>query len=233
MKTLAITAARGGSKGIPRKNLIVVSGKPLIAWTLLMVRRCTLVDRHVVLTDDDEIADVAELYGAEVVRDRHAGDRVPDKSILREALVYCLNECEKDGHKYDIVADIRCTNPLTEPEDVDGAIKKLVDTNADVVCGVTQLHDHHPARIKQVFHDRLIDFAWPEPSSGLRQDLKPDAYIRNGSLYIVRAGALRNGIHFQGSDEIRPWYMPEERSANLDTKIDLYRAEALLRERNK
>jgi len=223
-KVLGITLARGGSKAVPKKNIRIVAGKPLIEWTIQEVNKCELIDRYVVSTDSEEISDVVSKLGVERIRrpDFLAMDNTP----AIDALVHALDMVEHIyGEEYDIVADIRCTNPFKIASDIDGCIGKLLRTGADTVCGVSKLDDHHPARIKTIVGDRLID-VWPEPS-GNRQDLVPDVYIRNGSIYAVRASALREGIHFVGGD-IRPWLMPLERSVNVDTELDLLICESLL-----
>lgn len=228
-RVLGITCARGGSKGVPNKNIRDVAGKPLIAYTIDEAKRATLLSRYVVSTDSQEIADVAKSYGAEVPFLRPtplAYDWTPTYDVLKHALGWA----EKDeGEEYDAIADIRCTNPFKVALDIDGAIDKLFKTGADAVIGVSKLEDHHPSRIKRIVNDTLLDFSWPEPPGGNRQDLSPDAYIRNGSVYIVRRTAFMEGIHFDGSFNIRPWIMPPERGVNIDTEYDLLLADVMLR----
>jgi CMP-N-acetylneuraminic acid synthetase len=226
MKVLGITLARGGSKGVPRKNIREINGVPLLAYTIKEALLSKYINYYVVSTEDEDIAKIAEEYGAYVIDrpDYLASDSTPSIDALQHALFVA----ENNWGVFDIVADLRCTNPLKKVEDIDGAIEKLIKTGADVVCGVSKLEDHHPSRIKRIFQDRLIDFAWPEDARGQRQDLKPDAYIRNGSIYIVRARALEEGIHFTGTDEVRPWIMPLERSVNVDTELDFKLLEAML-----
>ena len=224
-KVLGVTLARGGSKGVPRKNIRMVYGKPLLAWTIEEAKKCTLVNRYIVSTDDEEIATVAREYGAEVLmRPKHLAE---DDTPSRLALLHALEALGED--EYNIIADIRCTNALKTSFDIDAAIAKLVATGADVVCGITRLVDHHPSRIKMLCGDRLVD-VWPEPESGNRQDLRPKVYIRNGSFYIVRVAALKEGIHFNGGD-VRGLEMPLEKSINIDSELDLIVTEALLKKR--
>jgi len=229
MKVLGITAAREGSKGVPGKNIRPINGVPLLAYTIREAKKSKRISRYVVSTDGEEIAAVAKQYGAEVqMRPERLSE---DDTPMIDVIQYVTKQCEaEEGELYDIVADLRCTNPLKIVFDIDGAIDKLIETGADGVIGVNKLDDHHPARIKRVFQDRLIDFAWPEPVAGLRQELKPDAFIRNGSIYIVLRDALMDGILLQGSDNLRPWYMPLERSVNVDTELDFVLVEAILRE---
>jgi len=228
-RILGITAARGGSKGVPGKNIRPLNGLPMLAYTIREAKKSKFLTRYVVSTDSPQIAQVAEQYGAEVLM--RPAELAQDNTPMIAVLQHVLEECEAlEGEWYDIVADLRCTNPLKTVSDIDGAIQKLIATGAEGVIGVTKLEDHHPARIKRVFMDRLIDFAWPEPPMGLRQELAPDAFIRNGSIYVVLRDALLDGILLQGSDDLRPWYMPEERGINVDTELDFKLAEAILRE---
>ena len=229
MSTLGITLARGGSKGVPGKNIKMLAGKPLIAYTIEEALMAPL-DRYVVSTDSHEIADVAEKCGAKVIMrpSRLSGDHSP----TLDALLHALERMESDfDEKYDIVADIRCPNPFKTVFDIGGAIDKLVRTGADAVIGVCKVTDKHPSRLKRIFRDRLVDI-WPEPESGNRQDLRPDVYVRNGSIYVVRRAGLEEGIHIKLSDNVRPWIMPAERSLNIDTEMDFVLAEALMEKLN-
>ena len=223
-RVLGITLARGGSKGVRDKNIRDVAGKPLLAWTIEQALEAKL-DGYVVSTDSARIAGVARTYGATVIMrpDELATDTAP--SI--DALIHALDVSESAYNtEFDIVADIRNTNPTKLAYDIDGAIRKLIATGADCVAGVTKLEDHHPSRIKMIVEDRLVP-VWPEPEGGQRQDLKPDVYIRNGSIYAVRTTALREGVFFNGG-VTRPWLMPLERSVNIDSEMDLLVCEALL-----
>lgn len=182
-------------------------------------------------TDDKKIRATAIRHeaAAPFLRPKNlAGDTTPSWDAIKHALDYM----ERLHGRYDIIADLRCTNPLKTVEDIDGAIEKLVTTKADGVIGVTQLEDNHPARIKKIINDRIVDFCMPEPRDGNRQFLRPEAYIRNGSIYIIDRDVFASGIHFVGSDNMRPWYMPWDRSINIDTEFDFLVAEMVLRRRN-
>src|SRR3990172_4485220 len=135
---LGLTMARGGSKGVPRKNLRMVAGKELIRWTIEEARKCVLLTRYVVSTDDLEIRKIAEEYGAELEFMEPYSDGT---NPLIERLQYVVKGLESRGGEYDLIADIRCTKPLKNAGDSDGIISMLLDTGADVVCGVTRLED--------------------------------------------------------------------------------------------
>jgi CMP-N-acetylneuraminic acid synthetase len=226
MKTIGITLARGGSKGVPRKNIRRIGGLPLLAYTIMEAKKSKHLDEYVVSTDSPEIAAVAREYGARVVmRPPHLAE---DSTPTLPALIHAIEEVEAEDNIYfDVVADLRCTNPMKTVYDIDGAIEKLVFTHADAVIGVCEVQDGHPARLKQIFRDRLVDI-WPEPESGNRQDLQPKVYIRNGSVYVVQRLALEEGVHIRLSDNVRPWIMPLERSINIDSEVDFKLAEVYL-----
>lgn len=230
MNVLGVTLARGGSKGVPHKNIRLIAGKPLIAYTVEEALKCTLITEYVVSSDDPDILAVAFGCGAQVIE--RPAELAQDDTPHLPALVHALDWADDfyNTH-FDIVADLRVTNPFKTAYDIDSAIQKLVRTDADCVAGVSKLEDHHPSRIKMIFNDKLID-VWPEPDEGRRQDLKPDVYIRNGSIYVVQTDLLRTGRFFIGSDlDVCPHIMPPERGINIDTELDFMLAETLLRER--
>lgn len=227
-KILAVTLARGGSKGVPRKNVLPVNGIPLIAYTIAEARRSKLITRYLVSTDDDEIQKIAVEYGAEAPFLRPAelsGDAVSSVGPLQHAVRWA----EQDGKcRYDYVVELMCTSPMKTTAHIDGALEKLIATGADSVIGVSRLEDHHPARIKKVVDDRLVDFCVPEVVNSRRQDLKPDAYIRNGSIYAMRRDSLMVNNARYGTADSRPYVMPEECLVNVDSRTDVVVAEALL-----
>ena len=231
MKVLAITLARGGSQSIPRKNIVLIDNKPLIWYTIIEAKKSKLINRYIVSTDDIEIKDVCMQFGAEVPFLRPA-ELSENTSTSVEALQHAVKWCEKqDNIKYDIIVELMCTNPMKTHVDIDSAIRKLIETDADSVIGVSKLDDHHPARIKKIVDDKIQDFCTPELSSR-RQDLKPDAYIRNGSIYVLNRNKLMiEGIRF-GSENSRPYYMSPEKSVNIDIEMDIHLAKLMIKKYN-
>ena len=223
-----MTLARGGSKSIPRKNIRPLAGVPVIGYTIAEALRSRYVTRYVVSTDDAEIRRVAIQYGAEAPFERPAhlsGDRVSSVEPLQHAVAWAEAD---EGEKYDHVVELMCTSPLKTSEDIDGVVEKLIATGADSVIGVSRVEEHHPARLKKIVEDRLVDFCVPEPLNARRQDLAPEAYVRNGSIYAMRRDSLMVNDHRYGTANSRPYVMPPERSVNLDTSLDFLLAEALL-----
>ena len=228
-KILAITLARGGSKSVPRKNILPILGIPLIAYTIVEAKRSKFISRFVVSTDDEEIQQTAIDYGAEApfLRPTHLStDQATSAAALQHAVAWSEND---EGVQYDYIIELMCTNPMKTAEDIDAVLEKLISTGADSVIGMNKLEDHHPARIKKIVDDRIVDFCVPEISSR-RQDLKPIAYIRNGSMYAMRRDVLMVEGKRYGTENSRPYVMSAERSVNVDTTLDFLMAETLLKQ---
>jgi CMP-N,N'-diacetyllegionaminic acid synthase len=228
MKILGLTLARGGSKSVPRKNIRPINGIPLIAYTIGEALRSRFLTRFIVSTDDAEIQKVAIRYGAEAPFLRPAEfstDAASSVSAMQHAVAWVEKQ---EGIRYDYVIEMMCTNPMKTVEDIDACIEKLVNTGADSIIAVHRLEDHHPIRIKKIVDDHIVDFCLPETAETRRQDLKPNAYIRSGSIYALKRDHLMVEGRRYGSVESRPYILPEERAVNVDTELDFLIAEHLL-----
>lgn len=227
-RILGLTLARGGSKSVPRKNIRPILGIPLIVYTIAEARRSRFISRYIVSTDDEEIRDVAVRYGADVPFLRPA-EYSTDTASSVVAMQHAVDWIERqEGMRYDYVVELMCTNPMRTVDDIDAAIEKLVMTGADSVIAVHKLEDHHPIRIKKIVDDRIVPFCLPEVPESRRQDLKPDAYIRSGSIYALRRDHLMIDGRRYGSDNSRPYILPPERAVNVDTEMDFLVAERLM-----
>jgi len=233
VKVLGVTLARGGSKSVPKKNIKLLDGIPVIAHTIKEALKSNLITRYVVSTDDVEIQKVAIKYGAEAPFLRPS-EFATDTASSVAALQHAVDWVEKDeGMQYDYVIELMATNPMKTVDDINHCIKKLIDTGADSVIAVHRLDDHHPARIKKIVDDRIVDFCVPEKLESRRQDLTPEAYIRSGSIYALRRDHLMIQGQRYGSVESRPYILPPERAVNIDSEIDFLIAEQLLKKREK
>lgn len=213
---------------MPRKNVRLVDGAPLLAYTVVEALRSELIGRVIVSSDDDEIRRTAIEYGAEAPFARPA-ELSTDTAKPVEGNRHALEWAERDeGRQYDYVVELLCTNPMKTSQDIDAALQKIIDTGADSVIGVMHLDDHHPIRIKKIVDDRIEDFVLPEIPESRRQDLKPDAYIRNGAIYASPREMTMKGIRY-GTYNSRPYIMPAEKSVNVDSEVDLFLAELLMR----
>ena len=229
-RILGITLARGGSKSVPYKNIKPILGVPLIAYTIAEALKSDLLTRYIVSTDDENIRDVALNYGAEVPFLRPS-NIASDTASSVSALQHAVNWLEKqEGLEYDFIVELMCNNPLKNVQDLDGMIEKLVSSGADSVIAIHKLEDHHPIRIKKIVDDKIVDFCLPEVAEMRRQDLKPDAYIRSGSIYALTRDHLMLEGRRYGSENSRPYILPPERAVNVDTEIDFLMAEKMIDE---
>jgi CMP-N,N'-diacetyllegionaminic acid synthase len=230
-KVLVVIPARGGSKGVPRKNIRLVGGKPLIAYTIepaLAVR--DRLHRLIVSTDDTEIAAVATRYGAEAPFLRPAdlgGDKVPMVPVLQHAVRVIE---EMDGILLDWVLLLQPTCPFRAPEDILATLDLASAGGCDSVISVVRVLAHHPILMKKIEDDQLLPFVIEEKEGTRRQDYTPPAYMRNGSIYLTRRDNLMENNSIWGK-VIRPYIMPEERSVNVDSEMDMKLVEFMIQER--
>ncbi len=229
-KILAVIPARGGSKGVPRKNVRLVGGKPLIAYTIetALTLRGRL-HRLIVSTDDAEVAEVARHFGAEAPFMRPAelsGDKVPMLPVLQHAVRTI--EAEDKIH-LDWVLLLQPTAPFRAAEDIEAALALAARGGCDSVISVVQVFAVHPILMKRIEDDRLLPFCIEEKEGTRRQDYQPPAYMRNGAIYLTRRDVLVEQNSIWGGI-IRPYVMPEERSVSIDNELDMKLAEMMLAE---
>ena len=232
-RILAVTLARGGSKGIINKNIKLLNGQPLIYYTIKEVLKSKLIDRYIVSTDSTKIKNISLEYGAEVPFLRPSILSTGTASAVnadKHALKWAEND---ENNKYDFFVEIMCTNPFKNVSDIDGILKKIIKNNADSVISVNQLHDHHPIRIKKIVNGKITNFnkLLTEIPETHRQQLKPKAFIRNGSIYASKASLIRKGIRYGTYNSI-PYLMPSLRSINIDEPIDFEFANFLMNKNN-
>jgi CMP-N,N'-diacetyllegionaminic acid synthase len=230
-RTLAVIPARGGSKGVPRKNLRTMAGKPMIAWTIEAALAVgDALTQVIVSTDDVEIAGTSKNHGARVpfLRPSHlADDRTPMLPVLQHAVA----ELEAEhGSKFDWVLLLQPTAPLRQPKDIQASLHLAQATDCDSVISVVQVFAVHPVLMKSIENDRLVPFVIEEKEGTRRQDYQPAAYMRNGAIYLSRRDVVMNRNSIWGSS-ICPYVMPEERSVSIDNEIDFLVCETMLKTR--
>jgi CMP-N,N'-diacetyllegionaminic acid synthase len=215
MDVLGLIPARGGSKGIPRKNLAPVAGKPLLAWTVEAAHGAEKLTRVVVSTDDDEIASAAE---ADVLRRPAAlaADETPMLDVIRHAIAELGP---------DLVVVLQPTSPLRRSEHIDGAVLVLLETGADSVVGVCEVpHRYAPDALMDVVDGRLV----ARGKARSRQE-KGTVYARNGpAVLVLRADRLGRDLY---DGDCRAYVMDARSSLDVDTPFDLELADLLLRPR--
>jgi CMP-N,N'-diacetyllegionaminic acid synthase len=224
---LAVTLARGGSKGIHKKNITPLNGKPLLEYTIEEVKKSKYIDYYVVGTDDQDIKLVCSENDVNVINRKHVKDTQTTAEGLLEILEKLL--------QYDYVIEIMCTNPFKTVEDIDAVIEKLSESNGESVTSVTRIWDNHPNRVKFISNGILKGFNSeedPDKPGWRRQDLTPAAYVRNGSLYAMTYNQIiKNKKRL--TPQTHAYIMEENRSINIDEPIDLLIAEHLMKNENR
>lgn len=228
-RVLGVIPARGGSKGIPRKNIHLLGGKALIAYTIEAAAAAKRLTRTIVSTEDGEIAEVARACGGDVPFMRPA-ELATDDARAIPMMQHAVKAVEKleGGAEYDVIVMLQPTTPFRMAQDIDGALELLERTGADSVISVALHIGQHPAKMKYLEGDRLIDPPFAEKSENTPRQKLPDVYRLNGAIYATRRKVLLAGS-FKGKDS-RAWVMSEERSVNIDTEWDVKLAQILLDE---
>lgn len=219
-KILGITLARGGSKSIPRKNIVDVNGYPLIFYTIREALKCSLLDHYVVSSDDKDIIKISKSFGADCPFIRPARLST-DTATSAEALIHAVKYMEEMNKcRYDYVVELMATNPLKTQTDIDCCIRLAIDNAHHSAVAVHELSDHHPARIKFIEQGKLKPF-YPETPESRRQDLTPRAFIRSGSIYVTERDFLLEKKSRYSETDTLAYIMDNERVINIDEPIDL------------
>ena len=230
MQVLGVIPARGGSKGIPGKNLALVGGRPLLAYTADAVKQSARLTRAIVSTDDETIADSARSLGLEVPCLRPsllAADDTPMLPVLQHA----LHAMAADGFHADVIVLLQPTSPLRRGEHIDAAIDLLESSGADSVVSVVEVpHQFNPVSVMRVDGGRLQPFLGV-PSVTRRQDT-PLLYARNGPAVLAVRAAVISGGSLYGTDS-RPLVMSPDDSLDVDTPWDLALVECTLAARGR
>lgn len=231
MKVLGLIPARGGSKGVPRKNVRILNGKPLLAYTAEAALNAEHLARVILSTDDEEFADIGRNLGLDVPFMRPpelAEDTTPTLPVVQHALL----TLERAGDRYDAVCLLQPTNPLRRTEDVDACIEILATSGADSVVSVLQVpHEYNPKWVywKNDSGQLRLVTGDAEPISR-RQDL-PSAYHRDGSVYVSRRDTVVEGNSLYGNT-VFGYEVDYCDSVNIDSEQDWARAEEKLRTRS-
>ena len=225
MNVLGVIPARGGSKGIPNKNLALLRGRPLLAYTADAVKESRRLTRTIVSTDDENIAECARSLGLEVPFMRPpslAADEAPMLPVLQHA----IERLRADGFETDIVVLLQPTSPLRRAEHIDTAVDWLQRTAADSVVSVVEVpHQFNPLSVMRI-EDGLLKPFLDGPTVTRRQD-KPTVFARNGpAVLAVRAAGVSGGSLY--GNETWPLLMTPEDSLDVDTPWDLQLVECVL-----
>ncbi|MBF0124381.1 MAG: acylneuraminate cytidylyltransferase family protein [Magnetococcales bacterium] len=224
---LAVIPARGGSRGVPRKNVRLLAGRPLIAWSIGAAQACPAIDRLIVSSEDDEIIEVAQQWGCEVPFRRPAALATDHASSI-DVLLHALDTLADQQQRYDWLLLLQPTSPLRTDEDIQMALRLC--RRDDVAAVVSLVAAAHPPQWSYYLDHDVLQPVMAGPVIPRRQDL-PQAYTLNGAVFMARVDWLRHNRSFLTA-ESRGFVMPAERSIDIDSELDFALAELLARSRN-
>ncbi len=227
-QVLALIPARGGSKGVPGKNIRPLAGKPLIAWTIEAAKASRHVDRLIVSTDSEEIARITEAWGAEIpfLRPPHLAT---DEAKGMDVVLHALEQLGQTSKPSTLVLLLQPTSPLRTAEDIDRAVEMLEEKKADAIVSVCPV-EHHPWWTNTLPADNsMADFLRPELSRTNRQEL-PKYYRLNGSIYLGKESFISANHSFLGPGCFA-YVMPQERSVDIDSLLDFHLAEIMINQK--
>lgn len=230
MKVLFLIPARGGSKGLPGKNIRMLNEKPLIAWTIeTALKAKSFFDARVVVsTDSEEIANVAKKYGAEVPFMRPA-QLAKDTSTSIDVVLHAIDFFEKQNIFFDIVCMLEATSPQRDEEDLKNAIELLLFTqNAESIVGVCRSESGHPAFLAKMNNNKFISSMSGSEFKFLRRQDIDSVYFFEGSLYASKTESLKNRKSFY-HDKTLGYEMPKWKSFEVDDLVDFIIIESLMK----
>ncbi len=225
---LGIVPARGGSKGLPGKNIKELCGKPLIAWSIESGLKSKYLDEVMITTDSKDIADIAKQYGASVPFLRPeflASDTATSFDAIKHTIEFYKNEFDKE---FDYIVLLEPTSPLRETSDIDIAIEQLFNSNADSIVGICRTEDQNPAFL--VFKnekDFISGYENHDMKVLRRQDIK-DVYFFEGTIYISKTDVLLNKKTFYHENTIG-YVVPKYKSLEIDDIDDFIMVEAIMK----
>lgn len=226
-KILAIIPARGGSKGLPGKNIRPLCGKPLIGWSIENAKESKYVDDIYISTDSREIADVAESFGVKVPELRPA-ELAVDKSPSSAFIVYTINHLSEQGKNYDYIILLEPTSPLRDTADVDKSIEMMIDSpEFESMVGVCKAEDQNPVFMQKIAENgRLVPYENVVKITR-RQDV-PEVYFLEGTVYLSTVSAFLEKKAFR-HDKTLPYVVPKWKSFEVDDIIDFTIIEAIMK----
>lgn len=227
MKVLALVNARGGSKGVPRKNIRPLQGKPLIAWSIEAGLAAASVTSLVVSTEDQEIAEVARSHGARIPFLRPP-ELATDTAIQLDVVRHAVSTLEAMGESYDTVVILQPTAPLRLPKDIDAALELLHSSRADSVISTCEVGGRHPLTCYSAGLDGVLTPLIPSDQRGVLRQNFGTVFWRNGAIYAVRRDVVMQQNSLYGATTLG-YEMPEERSFNIDSHLDWDVVEGYLR----
>ncbi len=221
-KVLAIIPARGGSKGVPGKNIRAIGGKPLVAWTIEAATASRYIDRLILSSDDDDIIRLAKTYGCEVPFRRPAELATDDASTV-DTVLHAVDNIEE---KYDLLVLLQVTSPLRTTVDIDCCIELYAQTQASSVVSVTET-EKSPYWMYTIDEQSYLAPLLANDELPQRRQDAPKVYLLNGAIYVIGVEKFLESKSFV-LDKTQAYEMPKERSIDIDTESDIVAFEELI-----
>ena len=225
MNIISIIPARGGSKGIPRKNIKLLNGKPLISYSIDASNSCSLIDDTYVSTEDAEISEISKGNNAEVIE--RPDELASDDSSSIDVILHVLDYLGNRGELPDLFVLLQPTSPLRTSEDIEASINSFLESDCDSLVSVCEL-DHRSLLNFSLEDGFLVQNNNEALFNSRRQDI-PTHYALNGAIYITTPEFIRKNRSFY-SDKTIPHVMSKEKSIDIDTPFDFRLAEFILNE---
>jgi CMP-N,N'-diacetyllegionaminic acid synthase len=227
ISVLTIIPARGGSKGIPRKNIKVINGEPLIAYTIKEAKKSKYISRIIVSTEDEEIAQISKKYGGEVPFLRPM-ELAEDNTPGIDPVIHCI-EWLRNNEEYvpDYICLLQCTSPFRTSMQIDEAIEKIINLKGDSLVSICE-SEVSPYWMKKVENGKMKDFLEEVPAFARRQDV-PMVYRLNGAIYISKTEPLLKNRGWYTENTL-PFIMDKISSVDIDDMMDFRFSEFLMKE---
>lgn len=226
-KILAVVTARGGSKGLPGKNIKELNGIPLIGWTLKQLEYSQYVDEVFVSTDSEEIAEISERFGVSVPLLRPAA-LAEDTTSSMDVLLYTIQLLENQGKIFDYILLLEPTSPLRKRDDIDEIIKLAGDNpDSDGVISVGEVHGEHPLIIKKISQEgKVVPYIENAKNVYQRQQFD-EAYFPYGVGYLIKISRLKE-THTIYTDSVLPYYIERWQNYEIDDIYDFVCVEKIM-----
>ena len=225
MNAISIITARGGSKGIPRKNIKLLNNKPLVYYSIHASINSKLIKNTYVTTEDNEIAEISLNYGAKIIK--RPIELSKDESSSVDTILHSLDYLEETDKLPEFFVLLQPTSPLRTSEDIDNAINLFIENDCNALVSVCKLD--HSSMLNFSIKNNYLKNNCDESYFNTRRQELPTLYSPNGAIYIITSRALRKSKSFFPKKTI-PYIMPKEKSIDLDTPFDFKLAELLLKD---
>ena len=226
-KILAIITARGGSKGLPGKNIKSLLGKPLIGWTIEQAKACKYIDEIFISTDSKEIADISEQFGV-LVPSLRPPELALDTSSSMDVIMYTINTLKK---KYDYIILLEPTSPLRKKDELNKIVEQIIDNiDADGLITLGEVHMEHPMIVKKINQDGKIIPYIPDLQKITQRQQADKAYFPYGVAYVIKTDVFIKKMTFY-TENIIPYFIERWQNYEIDDIYDFFCIESIIKEK--